>query len=218
MLNKIRTVLTVLGGTVILGCSQTPACDEPSAVDSVKSQLSQRLMSFVGAKRLIVVTALAPTDKGIDPTSHVRLCTGIASSEVGAPTVVYTITRSSDGKSVVQISNIEPDQALRDAVAASVLANSPEHLLGLDEGNLGQLALGMEEYAIDHSGKYPRSFDELIKSNQGVYLKQVPAVPGSGGRYTLVVPPADKRMGGYEILDDGSIGANTTLRKIDGDF
>ena len=195
-----------------LGCSQTPTCDSPSAVSSVKAQLSQRLASMVHSNRPISVIAFAPTDKGTDPATHVRLCTGIASTAVGAPTVTYTIARSSDGKPAIEISNIEPDQAMRD----SALSNSPAARLAADIGNLKQLALAMEEYALDHNGKYPKTFKELTQSH--IYLATLPSVPGSGGTYTLLVPPGDTRMGGYEILDDGSIGADASLRTLDGDI
>ena len=98
----------------------------------------------------------------------------------------------------------------------AALSNSPAARLKADIGNLAQIGTSLEEYAVDHNGKHPHSLQELLKANRGAYMSQTPTVPGSGGSYTLLVPPTDDRMGAYEIVDDGSIGADPSLTTIDG--
>ena len=65
------------------------------------------------------------------------------------------------------------------------------------------IATAVEEYGIDHGGKYPLQIEDLVPA----YLPYVPIVPGSpnGGKYRYVAMPGNKVSGKYVIFDDGSL-------------
>lgn len=79
-----------------------------------------------------------------------------------------------------------------------------ESAMVADEGNLKTIATGLEEYAVDHNGKYPDHLPQLVPQ----YLKALPPVPGGDGTgaydyhhpASLPGPAAP-----YEIWDDGSM-------------
>jgi len=208
----LKSLALVSLSVFLFGCARTPNCDDSSTLDALKVQLSLQIAKFVGSKKPVTITALAPSDKGLDPQTHIRLCTGMASTSAGAPTVTYTVARASSGGPVVQVSNIEPDQAMRDAAVTNAQTRGQQvDLLLADMGNLKQIATALEEYSVDHGGKYTSSFENL----KSPYMDAVPTVPESGGAYTIVIPP-DPKMGSYEIMDDGSIGGLSSLKTIEG--
>lgn len=77
-------------------------------------------------------------------------------------------------------------------------------MLNADATNLATIALAEEEYSVDNGGNYTSNLENL----KGTYLASVPRIPGSGGKYKVIIPPTNPKMGAYEILDDGSVGAN----------
>ena len=80
--------------------------------------------------------------------------------------------------------------------------------MAADQANLKQLAVAVEEYELDHSGRYPERLSQL----QPTYMKSIPEVPGSGGTYTYrrLAPPRDEAA--YIIWDDGSMDSTTLVR------
>jgi zinc ribbon protein len=98
-------------------------------------------------------------------------------------------------------------------IAAAILIPNFMHARALsqmaaDQANLRQIAVAVEEYAIDHSGRYPERLAQL----QPTYIKSIPEVPGSGGAYTYrrLAPPRDEAA--YVIWDDGSMDATMLVR------
>jgi hypothetical protein len=69
------------------------------------------------------------------------------------------------------------------------------------------IAVALEEFAVDHSGKYPDALSDV----EPLYLNSVPIVPGSptGSHYGYEKAPTDRRLGSYVITDgDASVDAS----------
>jgi hypothetical protein len=96
--------------------------------------------------------------------------------------------------------------AIPSAVHARAQAQTAE-----DEANLKQLGVAVEAYN-SANGHYPKSISELAPQ----YIKVVPTVPGSGGKYVYYRPAKDTRVGAFEIADDGSRDPTTTRSLIEG--
>jgi zinc ribbon protein len=76
-----------------------------------------------------------------------------------------------------------------------------------DENNLKQIATAVEQYGVDHSGKYPDNLPELVPT----YMPKLPVVPGGDntGAYDYHHPASMQPGAGYEIWDDGSMAPST---------
>lgn len=75
-----------------------------------------------------------------------------------------------------------------------------EKLTEQDADNLRHIATGIEEFAVDHDGRFPGSLDEVGPP----YLPVKIFIPGSNPAqlYTYHYPAADPRWGNYDIVDD----------------
>jgi len=75
--------------------------------------------------------------------------------------------------------------------------------MAADQANLRQIAAALDEYAVDHHGRYPERLAQL----QPAYLKSLPEVPGetSGGTYTYHRPATSPVAAAYDIWDDGTM-------------
>jgi hypothetical protein len=82
-----------------------------------------------------------------------------------------------------------------------------ESMMAANEGNLKMIATGLEEYAVDHNGKYPDHLPQLVPT----YLKALPPVPGGDGTgaYDYHHPASPPGAAAYEIWDDGSMDPTT---------
>ena len=100
-------------------------------------------------------------------------------------------------------------------IAAIIVPNfihaRDESITAADEGNLKAIATAVEEYAVDHAGRYPDRLDEL----QPTYIKVLPVVPGGdgSGKYTYHHPASRPFPANYDIWDDGTMDP-TTLASI----
>jgi Tfp pilus assembly protein PilE len=94
-------------------------------------------------------------------------------------------------------------------VAAILIPNfihaRAESQMAADQANLKSIATALEEYAVDHRGRYPDRLTQLTPT----YLKTLPEVPGtdSAGAYTYHHPAS--RKAAYDIWDDGSMDPTT---------
>jgi competence protein ComGC len=79
-----------------------------------------------------------------------------------------------------------------------------------DEKNLNAIATSMEEYAIDHSNRYPTSIQELGTAGGGIYVPKggMPVDPVNGNPYRLLVPGPSGAN--YEIEDAGGLSQQYT--------
>ena len=82
-----------------------------------------------------------------------------------------------------------------------------ESMMAADENNLKTIATGVEEYAVDHGGKYPDHLPQLVPG----YLKTLPSVPGGdgAGAYDYHRRASAPGAAAYEIWDDGSMDPTT---------
>jgi len=94
------------------------------------------------------------------------------------------------------------------AIVAAILIPNFIHARGVskmaaDQGNLKQIATALEEYAVDHSGRYP---DRLVQL-QPTYLKSLPEIPGTENAhiYAYHHPSSLPLKAAYDIWDDGSM-------------
>jgi hypothetical protein len=82
-----------------------------------------------------------------------------------------------------------------------------ESMMVADENNLKNVAIALEQYAVDHNGKYPDHLPQLVPQ----YLKALPVVPGGDGTgaydYHRLAPGPGAAE--YEIWDDGSMDPTT---------
>jgi len=98
------------------------------------------------------------------------------------------------------------------AVVAAILIPNfiharAESMTSADEANLKQIAIALEQYAVDHGGSYPQNLPQLVP----VYIPKLPTVPGgdSTGAYDYHHPASMAADGKYEIWDDGSMDPTT---------
>jgi len=101
-------------------------------------------------------------------------------------------------------------------VAAIVIPNfsraREQAQLAQDEVNMRNIATALETYGVDN-GRYPATLRELVPK----YLPPpLPAVPGTKAAYVYHHPSADKRLGSYDIEDDGSLGRSMLGRLPNG--
>ena len=82
-----------------------------------------------------------------------------------------------------------------------------------DQANLKQIAVALEEYAVDHNTHYPRTLMEL----RPTYLTSIPEVPGSGAAYAYRRLSSRPKATAYQIWDDGSMDP-TTFGRLKGCF
>ena len=73
--------------------------------------------------------------------------------------------------------------------------------MSADQANLKAIAVAVEEYAVDHNGKYPDGLPQLVPT----YLKQLPNVPGGDGTGAYDYHHPGSGSAAYEIWDDGSM-------------
>ena len=117
-------------------------------------------------------------------------------------------------------------------VAAILIPNfihaRDESRMAADQANLKQIATALEEYAVDHGGRYPDRLVQLLPT----YLKSLPDIPGSERAHPYVyhhpatVPVKTTngsvrpglQAGAYDIWDNGSMDQTTfaKLRRADG--
>ena len=96
-------------------------------------------------------------------------------------------------------------------VAAIAIPNfihaKAESMTVADENNLKQIAMALEQYAVDHDGKYPQNLPQLVPA----YIAKLPVVPGGDGTgaYDYHHPASMAADGKYEIWDDGSMDSTT---------
>jgi hypothetical protein len=76
-----------------------------------------------------------------------------------------------------------------------------------DKANLKMIAVGLEDYAVEHDGKYPDHLPQLVPQ----YIKALPVVPGGDGTgaYDYHHPASLPGDAAYEIWDDGSMDPTT---------
>lgn len=84
--------------------------------------------------------------------------------------------------------------------------------LAQDEVNMRNIATALETYNVDN-GRYPASLRELVPKYMPPPL---PTVPGTKAAYVYHHPPADKRLGSYDIEDDGSMDPAVLARLPNG--
>lgn len=83
-----------------------------------------------------------------------------------------------------------------------------ESMMAADKANLKNIATALEEYAVDHNGKYPDHLPQLVPG----YLKALPPVPGGDGTGAYDYHhPASPHSVAYEIWDDGSMDPSTFI-------
>lgn len=79
-----------------------------------------------------------------------------------------------------------------------------------DIQGLKRIATSAEEYAVDHSGRYPPSLETM----RPVYLTMAPYIPGSDppAKYVYDSPALDPKYGSYDVRDNG--GFDPTQDKL----
>jgi len=96
------------------------------------------------------------------------------------------------------------------AILAAILIPNFLHARALsemaaDQGNLKQIAVALEEYAVDHSGRYPDRLPQLVPK----YVAHLPNVPGGDGTGAYDYHHPGQQSSAYEIWDDGSMDPGT---------
>lgn len=102
------------------------------------------------------------------------------------------------------------------AIVAAILIPNFLHARALsqmvaDQANLKQIAVAIEEYAVDHQGRYPTRLGQLLPT----YLKSIPDVPGPANptTYAYHKPAVLSANAKYDIWDNGSMDP-TTFSKL----